>query len=167
MSRKLPVFLVASAVALVGLHGLSSSADAAENVDITASVVGACTLTAQALAFGNYVNGQAADKNNEADVTYDCASGLDVTLTLTAGGSNDENSRLMEHTVNAGNFLTYQLYQENTHSTVWGTGAAGLNIASTPGGGVQTHTIFGQIGGNQAVLAGSYDDLVVYDLTIN
>lgn len=167
MTRKLSVSLVAGAAVLVGVSGLSGGANAAENVDITASVVGACTLTAQALAFGNYVNGQAAAKDGEADLTYDCATGLDVTLTLSAGGSTDENARLMEHTTSAGNFLAYQLFQDSARTTVWGTGAAGLNIASTPGGGAQTHTVFGQIAGNQGVLEGSYDDLVVYDLTVN
>jgi spore coat protein U-like protein len=166
LSKKLPLRILGGLLVLPAIALLGHEARAAD-VDVTASVVGPCTLTAEALAFGNYVNGQANPRNGDADVSYDCASGLNITLNLSAGGSLDENNRRMEHTTQAGNFLTYQLYQEVGRTTVWGSGANGVVVNPTPGGGAQVHTIFGQIAGTQGVVAGSYSDLVVFDLTIN
>ena len=119
------------------------------------------------MAFGNYVNGQASPKDAQADVSHDCASGLDVTLNLSAGGSGDENARAMTSPTTFES-LSYQLFQDGAHSTIWGTGATGVNVNPTPGGGAQVHTIFGQIPAGLGVTpAADYADVVVFDLAVN
>ncbi|MGI9416393.1 MAG: Csu type fimbrial protein [Geminicoccaceae bacterium] len=160
-------FLVASGVALVGFSGFAMKAEAA-NVDVSAAVVAQCTLVANALAFGNYVNGQASAKNGQADVSYDCASGLDITLNLSSGANpGGGNVRNMESPTTF-ELLSYELFQDAARSVDWGSGAAGINVNPTPGRGAQTHTIFGEIPPNLAVTpATNYADVVVFDLTVN
>ena len=166
MSRKLLFSTVAGVGVLVGLANLDTTAQAA-NVDVNASVVAACTLVANPLAFGNYVNGQASAKDGQADVSYDCASGLDITLNLSAGGSGSEAARVMTSPT-TGESLSYNLYQNSGRTTIWGTGASGINVNPTPGGGAQLHTIFGQIPATLAVTpATDYADIVVFDLAVN
>lgn len=166
MSRKLPVFLAAGTVALASVLSPNISAQAAD-VDVSASVVAACSLTAAPLAFGNYVNGQASAKDGQADVSYDCASGLNITLNLSAGGSGNEAARTMSSPTTF-EALSYQLYQDAARSTVWGSGASGIDVNPTPGGGAQTHTIFGEIPGGLGVTpAVDYADTVVFDLAVN
>jgi len=167
MSRKLSGFLFVGTVALVGLSGFGNTAEAA-NVDVNASVVAQCTLVANPLAFGNYVNGQTSTKNGQADVSYDCASGLNITLNM-SGGSNagSGNIRNMQSPT-TGELLSYELFQDAARSVDWGSGAAGINVNPTPGGGAQTHTIFGEIPPNLAVTpATDYADIVVFDLAVN
>ena len=139
MSMKFSGVLIAGAVALVGLSGFGTTAKAA-NVLVSSDVVASCTVTGGALAFGNYVNGQATNKDASSDVIYNCAPGLNITLTLDGGGANDEVNRLMSD--GAGSFLAYKLFQDAARSVNWGAGANGKTIASTPGG-AQTETIFG------------------------
>jgi spore coat protein U-like protein len=63
-------------------------------------------------------------------------------------------------------FLTYELYQDTTHTTVWGTGAAaGLTIVAAPSKAPRTFTVYGRVAAGQDVAAASYTDTVV--ATIN
>jgi len=167
MSRKLFVSAVTGAAALVGFAGLNTSVQAA-NVDVSASVVAQCTLVANPLGFGNYVNGQTSAKDAQADVTYDCASGLDVTLNLSAGTSPGSGNIRHMLSPTTGELLSYELFQDAARTTAWGSGADGINVNPTPGGGAETHTIFGQIPANLAVTpATDYADVVVFDLAVN
>ena len=110
MSTKPSGVLIAGTVMLVGLSSLSMTGEAAENIDVTATVAGACTLTAPGINFGTYVAGQSNSKDEETTISYDCAPGLDVTLTLSAGSSGNENARAMSSPT-AFDAIAYQLYQ--------------------------------------------------------
>jgi spore coat protein U-like protein len=167
MTSKLSVSLIAGALAAVGLNSLTTTAKAA-NVDVSASVVAQCTLLADPLAFGNYVNGQTSAKNAQADVSYNCASGLNITLNL-SGGSNPGSGNIRNmQSPTTGELLSYELFQDAARSVDWGSGASGINVNPTPGGGAQTHTIFGEIPPNLAVTpAADYADIVVFDLAVN
>jgi len=63
-------------------------------------------------------------------------------------------------------FLPYNLFQDSTHSTVWGTGAAGLDVSSTSAGVVDV-PVFGRINGGEGAPADTYSDTVTFSLTIN
>ena len=63
-------------------------------------------------------------------------------------------------------FLSYELYQDSSRSTVWGSGvAAGETIVTAPSKAARTFTVYGRVPAGQDVAAGSYNDTVV--ATIN
>jgi spore coat protein U-like protein len=60
----------------------------------------------------------------------------------------------------ATDYLTYELYQNSAHSTVWGN-TSGTGVANTGNGTQQSITVYGTVDAGQNVPAGSYSDTVV------
>ncbi|HEU4662084.1 MAG TPA: spore coat U domain-containing protein [Pseudolabrys sp.] len=121
-----------------------------------------CTMSASDVAFGNVdvLSGAPADATGA--VTIDCIgvplTTLRICLNLNAGsGGADATSRFL---LNGANALRYQLYQDSSHTVIWGSTTWGL-----PGGPPQidlplsvlgtasiTVPMFGRIFGSQATV---------------
>lgn len=165
MSMKSVLSLAVIAVASVALIGPSHEASAAD-VTISASVVAACTLTGADIQFGAYMIGQTSDSDAQDNITYNCGADRNVTLELDFGGNpNGTTNRNMIGAVNS-QLLPYNLYQDVTRTTVWGEGAAGLDVPDTEAGNVDV-PVFGRIDGGAGAPADTYSDTVTFNLTIN
>jgi spore coat protein U-like protein len=161
---------VAGAIALA-LGAMSGTQAAVDNIDVTATVTANCTITAEALAFGNYdgiVVNAATAVTVESDVDVTCTQGAAATVTLGQGGSaggasTDANPdrRLTDGT----NFLNYGLFTENTHTDEWGN-TAGTGVTHTGTGSLATLVVYGIVPAGQTVPAGNYTDTVVATITL-
>jgi spore coat protein U-like protein len=96
-----------------------------------------------------------------------CTNGSTAKITLGQGANADTGStdtaparRMTDGT----NFLAYQLYSENTYTTVWGnTDPTGFSVTGT--GATVNATVYGRVAQGQNVPAGSYTDTVVATIT--
>src|SRR5687768_6736124 len=140
----------------------AQAATATANLSATATVINNCTISTAALAFGNYDPvgaNAAANLDGTGTVTISCTKGTTATIGLGLGANASGTTRRM--TDGSGNFLTYEMYQEVGHSTVWNTGAGLLSPAAAPSKAARNFTVYGAVTSNQDITAGSYTDTVV------
>jgi spore coat protein U-like protein len=155
----------AAAVALVfaAFSAPASAATATANLGVTATVTNNCTISTAALAFGSYdpvVANASTDLNGSGTVSVACTKGTSATVGLGLGSNASGSTRRM--TDGGGNYLTYELYQDAGHVTIWGNSGAGLlSPAAAPSKATRNFTVYGQVASNQDVTAGSYSDTVV------
>jgi spore coat protein U-like protein len=150
-------------VAAVGVLGNTiSAASTSTSLSVTASVNNNCTISTAALAFGAYdpvVTNASSPLDGTGTVTIACTKGATTTIGLGLGSNASGSTRRM--TDGSGNYLTYEAYQETTHSTVWGNSGAGLfTPAAAPSKAARSFTVYGRIAGSQDIPAGSYTDTV-------
>jgi spore coat protein U-like protein len=161
--------LVAGSIVASVAPAMAGTATA--NLSASASVTANCTISTSALSFGAYdpVSGQASSPlDGTGSVTTTCTTGSSPVITLGQGGNADTGSTdaaPLRRLKDAGtNYLSYSLYQDAGHATVWGN-TAGTGVSPTADGTAQATTIYGRVVGGQNVPAGSYSDTVVATVT--
>ena len=126
-----------------------------------------CSVSSTGVAFGAYnpTNGSPTDATGNVHVvcTVLLVSVLAQTnISLSTGGSGTYSPRKMS---SGAHLLDYNLYQEASHTTVWGDGTGGTaiitdNVLIAVLGTSIDHTIYGRIPPNQFAAAGSYSDTI-------
>jgi spore coat protein U-like protein len=154
----------AGALILLAGSALNVSAQSATaNLAISATVTINCTITTAPVAFGSYdpvVAHASASLDATGTVTVECTKGATSTIGLGLGSNASGSTRRMS--AGAGDFLTYELYQNAPRTTVWGNSGAGLlATGAAPSKAARSFTVYGRVAGNQDVSAGSYADTVV------
>ncbi|WP_107852345.1 Csu type fimbrial protein [Oceanimonas marisflavi] len=145
-----------------------ASSTATDNLSVTATVVANCSLSTSSLSFGDYdpLSGSVAGTGG---VSVTCTRGTAATITLGQGANADTGStddapvRRMKKSDSA-DYLPYQLYSDNTRTTVWAN-TNDTGIAHTGDGTSASLTVYGQIAAGQNVPPGSYSDTVVVTVT--
>jgi len=147
---------------------LAQTSPQTSNMAVSATVTNNCTISAGALAFGNYNPTVATAVDAAATLTLTCTLSASTTITLDQGlhpgGGSTLAVPIRRMVNNATNFLSYTLYTTIGRTTVWdgvtGVAYTGTGIADTS---VQ---VFGRIPGSQSSLpAGVYTDTVVATIT--
>lgn len=143
-------------------------------LDLSATVVAACSVTVASPTLPNYVSGQAATIDAAATITPTCAVGTDplyITLDLGKHSANYA-PRIMQ---SGGNSLNYYLYT-STWADMVGDGATGGTVVLGTGGPAALATdtvalvsgtpvgINVRVAGGQTVPAGTYTDSVTATL---
>jgi spore coat protein U-like protein len=156
----------AAVAALIGITGAAApvfAATASTNLGVSATVINNCLITTSALAFGSYdpvVANSAADLDGTGVVSVACTKGVSPTIALGLGSNASGSTRRMGD--GSGHYLTYELFKESGHVTVWGTaGGALLSPSAAPSKDARDFTVYGRVTGGQDATAGSYTDTVV------
>jgi spore coat protein U-like protein len=173
MSNRIARLVLATAIvfaAVVANHsGTASAASRTSTVTVTTTVPASCNINAATLAFAAYdpVNTHAtAADDATGTITVRCTKGATgITIDLGAGSNNSGSQRQMVHASDPGVLLSYEIYKESSHSSVWGTGDSGTVYSGSTldgtGADVQV-TMYGRIPAAQLqAIAGSYSDTVV------
>ncbi len=137
------------AVAALGMAAVTAQAQTATTTFLVrADVLGACTVAATDLAFGNYLANAASPLDGTSTITVTCTSGLPYGVSLGASA----NARTMSR---AGGFtLNYGMYNDAARSVAFGfTGASGNGVG-------QAYTVYGRVPAGQFVPVGTYTDTV-------
>ncbi len=166
MSMKFSGFLVAGAVALVGLVG-TAKADSSTTIGLSASVADACSFgTVTDITFATqYQPGQQGSLSGTGSFVVNCTvANQSITLTPT-GGANPGGSlgRQLVHDTNNTEFLTYLLSVSDTNganATNQFDAGAGFVPATALGSGDSTFLVEALIGGGQSAIGGAYGDSV-------
>jgi spore coat protein U-like protein len=166
--RKMLTVAGATALALGGMSGTQAAVD---DLDVTATVVANCSITADALDLGNYdpvVVNAATAADAQSNISVTCTSGASATVTLgqganAGGGSTDADPD--RRLANGANRLNYGLFTDLAHADEWGN-TAGTGVAHTGTGSAATLVVYGSIPAAQNVPAGVYTDTVVATITL-
>src|SRR5215470_3324143 len=130
-----------------------AAASATANLGVSATVTNNCTISTAALAFGSYdpvVANASTNLDGTGTVSVACTKGTSATVGLGLGSNASGSTRRMSD--GGGNFLTYELYQDSGHSTVWGNAGAGLlSPAAAPSKATRNFTVYGQVASSQDV----------------
>lgn len=139
---------------------------ATANLSVSATVTANCSITTTAVAFGSYdpiVTHASTPLDGTGTVVVTCTKGAGTRIDLGLGANASGSTRRM---AGGSDFLSYELYQDSSRATVWGSGAsAGQSIAAAPSKAARTFTVYGRVAAGQDVAAASYNDTVV--ATIN
>jgi spore coat protein U-like protein len=150
--------------ALLGVTLLPLTASAANDtasMTVSAQVTNNCTISASALNFASY-DPVVANASNALDgtgrVTVACTRGVAPAIGLGNGGSASGSTRRLAD--GAGNYLSYDLFQDSGRNVTW-TGTNTFTAGAATSKAARDFTVFGRIAANQDVPAGTYTDTVV------
>ncbi|MBW8744377.1 MAG: spore coat U domain-containing protein [Sphingomonas sp.] len=156
-----PIKVAVGLCAAAGIASAASAGSATANLDISASVVAACTIDTTPVVFGTYSGAQV---DATGTVTANCVLGTAWTIGLGAGSGTGATTSTRKMTSGA-NTLAYSLYTDATHSTNWGNSGPSDMVAGTGTGSSQAQTVYGRIAQGTIAPPGNYADTVV--ATIN
>jgi len=132
-------------------------------IQISATVRKNCLITTTPVAYGGYdpasVNATAPLDATGA-VVLTCTKGTTASIGLDGGANAQGPARRM--TDGATGYLAYELYRDNSHSTVWSnTGGGILTAPPAPSKDPRSFTVYGRVAGAQDVPVGNFTDSVV------
>jgi len=133
--------------------------------NITASVAAKCTIGAFSIAFGAYDPFSATPLDQSGTVTINCTKGTTGTVSFDLGVNASGAVRRMQDTGATGNFLSYEVYTDNTHTTVWNavnTVALGPSVSKNT---ALTATAYGRVAAGQDAAIANYQDTLVATVT--
>lgn len=132
---------------------------------VTATVLKACVVTANPLAFGTYDPTAATPLDGSTTLSVFCTVGSSFTVGLNTGTASGATVTTRRMT-NGANTLGYALYQEAARTNNWGnTPGTDTPLATTAPVLPSTLTVYGRIPANQNVPAASYTDTIT--VTVN
>lgn len=126
----------------------------------TATVSSACSVTAANLAFGTYNPLSPSATTATTTVTVQCTLLSAYTIGLNAGTGSGATVSARKMTKGA-DTLDYSLYQDASHSQVWGETIGTDTVAGTGTGVAQAITVYGRIPASQNVNVGAYADTII------
>jgi len=132
---------------------------------VSATVLENCTIVATPMAFGALTDVGSANVDTTSTLTLACTPGADFFVSMNDGANASGGARRMVG-ASSGEFLPYEIYTDNTHTTVWGSTEGTDTVAGTAPAGVATLTAFGRIAsGTASPSADVYSDTVT--VTVN
>ena len=143
---------------LAGTVGLSS-ASFATTFDVKTTVMGACTLTATDMDFGNYDTTSGSPDDAQSVINHTCTAGTSASIAISQGNLGDSGSTdavPVRGMTNGANTLAYSL-SSSLAGVEWGnTKNEGEPFLSD---GTSTNIdVYGRIAANLPVFAGDYVD---------
>ncbi|MDQ6799883.1 MAG: spore coat U domain-containing protein [Acidobacteriota bacterium] len=138
--------------------------------NIKAAVAPKCTIGAFAIDFGAYDPFAASPLDQSGTVSINCTKGSSGVLSFDLGINASGATRRMKDTGAGSNFLTYELYSDSVHTTIWNnTNTVTLGPAASKNTAM-TATAYGRIAAGQDVQAGTgsglnYQDTIVATVT--
>ena len=172
MRTRVVVPALTAALALAGLLAPGASLAACTGVGAFSC---SATVSATALAFGNYDPAAATPKDNTSTVTVaSTVTGLGIlvtlsyTISLNVGSAGAIANRQMVGPVST-TPLGYNLYTTDTHGIVWGlnTVTHSYSALASLGGNTTTipYTVYGRIPPGQYVAPGPYSSTITVTVT--
>jgi spore coat protein U-like protein len=164
-----------AAVTVVGLSFLvvatafGASVSTINTNNITASVSPKCTIGAFAIAFGAYDPFSATPLDQTGTISVNCTKGTSGVVSLNLGANALGAVRRMQDTGGTGYYLTYEIYNDATRTTVW-NGANTITLGpSASKNTALTATAYGRVAAGQDPQAGgagvNYQDTIVATVT--
>ena len=144
------------------VSGVSFGSTITATMPVTATVSNTCsTVTANAIAFGEYNPLNATPGDADGNIAVTCTDNTPFDVSLNAGTTTGGSIANRKMAGPNGTNLAYNLYTDSGHDTVWGDGTTGSVVSGTGTGSAVNETVYGEVAaGQQGVEAGSYSDTV-------
>lgn len=158
--KRLVAFVLTWLTALALFSGSAGAATTTGTLDVSADVVGVCTVASTAVNFTGYDGSTVAYANG--GLTVNCPDGTAYQVALDAGGNYDGANRRLS---GGSGSISYLLYQNSSLATSWGdagygdTYPAGVVLNATGTGNDQPHAVYGVLSASTAP-PGTYTDVV-------
>jgi spore coat protein U-like protein len=146
MKRILAVSILTALV--LAFAGIASADSRTANLQVTATVIGYCTVSTTAVDFGAITGESTALATG--DVTVNCPLNTVYNVTLDAGQHSSEGFRMIS---GGGSGVSYNLYKDGSRTSEWGdngygnTYMAGTSLPDAGTGSDQSHPVYGAIWG--------------------
>ncbi len=121
------------------------------------------------ISFGDYndlanlIDGRSFGSAGGSSFGLQCSDGTDYSIALSSGQNATGSQRRM---VNAGSFVSYNLYQDAGRTQLWGDGGAtGTALSGTGNGSDQEVIVFGRVPPQPTPAPGTYSDTVQVTIT--
>jgi spore coat protein U-like protein len=150
---------------LVSTSAFAGSASTTNTNNITALVAAKCTIGAFSIAFGTYDPFSATPLDQTGTVTINCTKGTSGVLSLNLGANPLGVVRRMQDVGTTGNFLTYEIYNDATRTTVWNAVNTVTLGPSASKNTALTATAYGRVLAGQDAAVLSYQDTLVATVT--
>lgn len=167
LTKTASVKFILTVTVFFGIPTTTIAATAGGTLPVSALVTANCSLSSTVMNFGNYdpitVN---VNSPLPASTTFQiaCTKGANVAITLN-NGLYSANAAGTTRAMSSGNghYLSYELYSDPGHSTVWST-ATPVQFTSASSNAL-IETVYGQIPASQNAFAGYYSDTVTITAT--
>ena len=167
MKRSVLVLMALSMI--LATSAFAGSASTTNTNNITATVAPKCTIGAFAIAFGSYDPFAAAPLDQSGTVSINCTKGTSGTVSFDLGVNASGAVRRMKDTGAGTNFLTYEVYTDAGHTTVWNAVNTVVLGPSVSKNTALTATAYGRVAAGQDAQAGAaglnYQDTLVATVT--
>ncbi len=157
-----------SAPVLLALASAAGAGTKTTTFQVSANVLKNCLVTANDLAFGDYVPSE-GDISGQTTVDVRCTSGVDYTVALDFGvNGGTDAARFMS---DGSQSLEYNLYRNAGETEVWGDGSGSSFTVGGTGGGmgvanaIDVYGVLPDSTANQAVFDGTYTDTITVTVT--
>jgi spore coat protein U-like protein len=136
---------------------------------VTASINSSCSVSAATLAFGVYAPESGSAVSGSTDIPVTCTAGTNFQLGLNTGSHSGNGTGSTTRAMKGSGglyYLSYELYQDISHHTVWGNTIVTEPTARSGTGSAINLTVYGQIPANQTTAPpDSYADSVTATVT--
>jgi spore coat protein U-like protein len=123
------------------------------------TIAAACTInSASSLNFGTQ-GVLAANVDQTSTIGVTCTNTTPYTIGLDAGTGSGATVAARKLT-SGGNTVSYTLYADAAHTTVWGNTPSSDTVAATGSGSVQSFTVYGRVPPQAAPAPGNYSDTI-------
>lgn len=152
-------------ISLIIFNGTTLASPATTSFLVTAQIEDNCSVSANALNFGNYVYTANSDQITLINVT--CTAGTTYKIALDAGLSGGTTSSRKMRGTPTTNTLDYFLYSDFGRTANWGNIIGTDTVAGTGDGTTQGIIVYGRIpsGQNTAVVDSTYTDTITVTVT--
>lgn len=155
---------VFAATALAFLPSLAAADTDTDSFTVSATVLAACEVTANDLAFGNYNPVVASHLDAASTLSVRCTSGTGYNVGLSLGdgaGATVAQRRMTQ----GSDTLSYVLYRDSNRTQLWGTTIGADTLSGTGNGAASTIDVYGRVPMQQTAPAGDYEDTIVVTVT--
>jgi len=143
----------AYACTLLAAAGLVPTAQATSTATTTflvqITLTSSCAISASTLNFGAAVGLLTSAVNGTTTVSVTCSNTTPYNVGLDAGtvSGSTVTARLMAGTTagNTGTTMSFGLYQDSGHATLWGNTVGTNTVSGTGNGSAQSITVYGQV----------------------
>ena len=157
-----------SAAVLLAVAGTAAAATKTDTMQVSATVAKNCVINAPDLNLGTFEGDN--DLTASSTISVRCTSGTTFFVDLSTGSSGSYANRTL---VNGADTLSYNLYTNNTYTTVFGDGTGSTGRGSGTGAGMgvpnaQSVLVYGQLlasANTGPVGAGTYTDTITATIT--
>ncbi len=163
--------VVLLALVMAPLSSAAFAGSASTTFTVSATVIKNCTISAANIAFGNYdplVANAVTPLDLSSTVTVACTKGTIATVGLDAGQNAafaTGTTRAMTSGGGSPTYLSYEIFKDAGHTTVWGNaGAALVNYTAASKASVAL-TDYGRILAGEDQPVGAYSDTVTATIT--
>lgn len=153
------------AASLLAFTPLAAHADSdSDSFTVSATVLEACEVVANDLAFGDYDPTVASHLDAATTLAVTCTRGTGYEVGLDLGNDNGATTaaRYMAH---GSDTLAYTLYRNAGRTQLWGQNDGVDTLAGVGNGDPQTIDVFGRVPMQQNAPAASYQDTITVTVT--